>query len=174
MGKGQRGTQSHMRISAYFIMQRDGETAWLHSTSMWVQGLLSHRSRDRDVHFIAPHSHDPHPRTTPSHLCLRYDITLQGRYWRFGISSAANTPILNQCTAFLQGVESRFEMNGQFDYYIVMLPAIYILKNYTICISYWSKMTFLPKIQIQFLSQIWGGIHKLPWQSKWRLFMKHK
>lgn len=60
MGEGQRETESHMRIAACFIMQGDGETDWLHSTAMWVQGLPSHRLWDHGVHSITPHSPDPH------------------------------------------------------------------------------------------------------------------
>lgn len=60
MGEGQRATESHMWIAACFIMQGDGETAWLHSTAMWVQGLPSHRLWDHGVHSITPHSPDPH------------------------------------------------------------------------------------------------------------------
>lgn len=66
MGEGQRGTESHMRIAACFIMQGDGETAWLHSTAMWVQGLPSHRLWDHGVHSITPHSPDPHPHKDPT------------------------------------------------------------------------------------------------------------
>lgn len=64
MGEGQRETESHMRIAACFIMQGDGETAWLHSTAMWVQGLPSHR--DNGVHSITPFSPDPHPHEDPT------------------------------------------------------------------------------------------------------------
>lgn len=60
MSEGQRGTESHMRIAACFIMQGDGETGWLHSTAMWVQGLPSHHLWDHGVHSITPHSPDPH------------------------------------------------------------------------------------------------------------------
>lgn len=66
MGEGQRGTESHMRIAACFIMQGDGETAWLHSTAMWVQGLPSHRLRDHGVHSITPHSPYPQPHKDPT------------------------------------------------------------------------------------------------------------
>ncbi len=66
MGEGQWGTESHMWIAACFIMQGDGETAWLHSTAMWVQGLPSHRLWDHGVHSITPHSPDPHSHKDPT------------------------------------------------------------------------------------------------------------